>query len=73
MGSGRPAAWHHGRRHPAAPVGIAKLLLEGDPDRLAAWLGNHVLPVVVRTGRPAVAAVVLSTATGKIVLGAEQP
>src|SRR5215216_27925 len=59
--------------HPAAPVGIAKLLLEGDPDRLAAWLGNHVLPVVVRTGRPAVAAVVLSTATGKIVLGAEQP
>jgi hypothetical protein len=59
--------------HPAAPVGIAKLLLEGDPDRLAAWLGNHVLPVVVRTGRPAVAAVVLSTATGEIVLGAEQP
>ena len=23
--------------HPAAPAGISKLLLEGDPDRLAAW------------------------------------
>ena len=58
--------------HPAAPVAISKLLLDGDPDRLAAWLGDHALPIVVRTGRPAVAAVVLSTATGEIVLGAEQ-
>jgi len=55
--------------HPAAPVGISKLLLEGDPGRLAAWLGNHALPIVVRTGRPAVAAIVLATATGEIVLG----
>jgi Glyoxalase-like domain len=57
--------------HPAAPAGISKLHLEGDPDRLAAWLGNHVLPIVVRTGRPAVTAIVLATATGEIVLGAE--
>ena len=59
--------------HPAAPAGISKLLLDGDPDRLAAWLGNHPLPIVVRAGRPAVAAIVLATATGEIVLSAEQP
>jgi hypothetical protein len=59
--------------HPAAPAGISKLLLDGDPDRLAAWLGDHALPIVVRTGRPAVAAIVLATARGEVVLGAEQP
>ena len=59
--------------HPAAPAGISKLHLEGDPDRLATWLGTHELPIVVRTGRPAVAAIVLTTATGEIVLGAGQP
>jgi hypothetical protein len=59
--------------HPAAPAGISKLHLEGDPDRLAAWLGTHALPIVVGTGRPAVTAIVLATATGEIVLGAKQP
>ena len=58
--------------HPAAPAAISKLYLEGDPDRLAAWLGNHALPIVVRTGRPAVTAIVLATATGEIVLDARQ-
>jgi Glyoxalase-like domain len=59
--------------HPAAPAGISKLLLEGDPSRLAAWLGDHALPIVVRAGSPAVAAIVLSAARGEVVLGAEQP
>lgn len=59
--------------HPAAPAGISRLILEGDPVRLAAWLGSHALPIVVRVGRPAVAAIVVSAATGEIVLGAEQP
>lgn len=59
--------------HPAAPAGISKLLLDGDPSRLAAWLGDHALPIVVRAGIPAVAAVVLAAPTGEIVLGAEQP
>jgi Glyoxalase-like domain len=59
--------------HPAAPAGISKLHLEGDPGRLAAWLGNHLLPIVVRTGHPAVTAIVLATATGEIVLDAKQP
>ena len=59
--------------HPATPTGIATLLLEGDPERLADWLGNHTLPIVVRAGSPAVAGIVLSTATGEIVLGGKQP
>ena len=59
--------------HPAAPAAISTLYVEGDPDRLAAWLGNHALPIVVRTGRPAVTAIVLATATGEIVLDAKQP
>jgi Glyoxalase-like domain len=59
--------------HPAAPAAISKLLLEGDPSHLAAWLGNHALPIVVRAGSPAIAAIFLSAATGEIVLGAEQP
>jgi Glyoxalase-like domain len=59
--------------HLAAPVRISRLLLQGDPSRLAAWLGNHALPIVVRAGSHAVAAVVLSASTGEIVLGAEQP
>jgi hypothetical protein len=59
--------------HPAAPTGISKLLLKGNPDRLAAWLGDHALPIVVGAGRPAVAGIVLATARGEIVLGAEQP
>ena len=59
--------------HPAAPAGISELHLEGDPDRLAAWLGTHMLPIVVRPGRPAVAALVLAPARGEIVIDAEQP
>ena len=59
--------------HPAAPVAISKLLLKGDPSHLAAWLGDHTLPIDVRAGSPAVAAVVLSAARREIVLGAEQP
>jgi glyoxalase-like protein len=55
---------------PAAPAAIS-MLLRGDPGRLAAWLGHHALPIVVRAGSPAVAAVVLATATGDLVLSAE--
>jgi Glyoxalase-like domain len=58
---------------PAAPVAISKLLLQGDPGRLSAWLGNHALPIDVHAGSPAVAAVVLSASTGETVLGTEQP
>jgi Glyoxalase-like domain len=58
--------------HPAAPAAISKVLLQGDPGRLAAWLGGHALPIVVHPGGPAVAAVVISAASGEIVIGTEQ-
>jgi hypothetical protein len=65
--------WHPGTQFPghasSSPFEIARLELEGDPDRLAAWLGEHVLPIRVRTGTPAVTRVVLTGLVGEIVLG----
>src|SRR5439155_22124614 len=34
--------------HRAASVGIAQVRLAGDPDRIAAWVGDHTLPIEVR-------------------------
>jgi hypothetical protein len=59
--------------HRAAPTGISKLVLAGDPERLAGWLGEHALPIVVRAGKPGVASVVVSCAAGEIALGSERP
>ena len=47
---------------------IARLVLEGNPERVAGWLGEHTLPVRVIDGPAEVAAVVLSTAGGEIIL-----
>jgi Glyoxalase-like domain len=47
---------------------ISRLVLEGSPDRLASWLGEHSLPIRVLSGPAEVAAVVLSTSAGEIVL-----
>ena len=44
-------------------------MIDGDPDRLASWLGDHALPVVVRPGAARVAAIVVSGAAGEIVFG----
>ena len=54
------------------PVQIARLQLDGDGDRLAAWLGDHRLPITVRPGVPAVAAVFLTGAAGEIALDADE-
>ena len=54
--------------HPAGRVEIRELVLDGDADRLAAWLGNEALPITVRPGTPAIAGIVLSGAAGEIVL-----
>jgi Glyoxalase-like domain len=58
--------------HRAGRARISKLVLKGDPDRVAAWLGGHALPIVVHRGLPAVAAVVISTAAEEIVLGEDR-
>ena len=60
---GRAAATHR-----AGAVRITELRLEGDADRLAAWLGAHRLPITVRPGPPALAGVVLTGDAGEIVL-----
>jgi hypothetical protein len=50
------------------PATISRLVLEGSPDRLAAWLGEQALPIRVLNGPAEVAAVVLSTSEGEIIL-----
>lgn len=55
------------------PERIARLALDGDPEHLDGWLGSHTLPIVVRKGSSAVTAVVVTTAVGEIVLGADRP
>jgi hypothetical protein len=64
--------WGEGVRLPGTenprPATISRLVLEGSPDRLTVWLGEHSLPIRVLSGPAEVAAVVLSTAAGEIVL-----
>ena len=68
--------WAHGTplpgrapaTHRSGPVRLAELLLDGDADRLTAWLGAKRLPITVRPGGPAVAGIVLAGATGETIL-----
>jgi hypothetical protein len=45
----------------AAPssTAVRELLLTGDRDRVAAWLGSHDLPVTILPGPPGIRALVL--------------
>ncbi len=56
-------------RHRAGIARIRRLVLDGDPGRLSAWLGDHELPIVVRAGTPALTAVYIASDAGEIVLG----
>jgi len=58
--------------HPAGRVEITRLVLTGDADRVARWLGDHRLPLTFRPGKPAVTAIVLSTAAGELHLDAHR-
>lgn len=71
-GHGTPLPGRATATHRAGAVQIAKLRLDGDADRLAAWLGAHRLPITVRPGPPAVASIVLTGAAGEIVLDADR-
>lgn len=55
--------------HAAGDVAIQELQLTGDARHLAAWLGEHRIPLAVLPGEPALTAVVLAVAGGQIVLG----
>jgi hypothetical protein len=56
-------------RHRAGTVKISRLVLNADPGRLAEWLGEHELPIVVRAGKPAVTTIYVASDAGEIVLG----
>jgi hypothetical protein len=71
-GSGTPLPGRVPATHRAGALQIAKLWLDGDADCLAAWLGAHRLPIIVRPGTPAVAGIVLSGAAGEVVLDADR-
>jgi Glyoxalase-like domain len=58
--------------HRTGAVEIAELQLEGDADRLTAWLDGQRLPITVRQGAPAVARILLTGAAGEIALDANQ-
>jgi hypothetical protein len=51
--------------HPAGSAQIAELRLDGDADRVTAWLGGHRLPLAVRPGAPALAGTVLIGGRGR--------
>jgi hypothetical protein len=69
-GHDTPLPGHTPVTHPAGAARLAKLQVEGDPERVSDWLGTDSLPVAVRAGSPAVAAIVLATDAGEIVIGA---
>jgi hypothetical protein len=60
---------HAAVRHRAGAAGIARLALDADPGRLASWIANNQLPIVVRAGFPALTAIYISSDEGEIVLG----
>ncbi len=67
-----PQTQHPGRvgaPHSVGSARIARLVLDGDAERVATWLGAHQLPIVVRPGIPAVTAIHIATGAGEIVLG----
>jgi Glyoxalase-like domain len=68
---GTPFPGRASTRHPAGGVEIARLQLDGDANRLAAWLGAHDLPIAVRAGAPVLASIVLTGPAGDIILDAD--
>ena len=65
-------AWDEGVPYPgfveAPRASVARVVLGGSVDRVGAWLGEHRLPIRVIDGPAEVAAVVLGTAAGEIIL-----
>jgi len=59
-------------RHRAGDARIARVVLNANPRRLADWLGEHHLPILVREGKPAVATVYISGDVGEIAVGIDQ-
>ena len=56
-------------RHHVGTASIARLILTADRDRLADWLGNHQLPIVVHRGTSGLTTIYISSDAGEIALG----
>ena len=56
-------------RHRAGTASVDKLVLHADPGRLAGWLGDHQLPIVVHTGMLGLTTIYISSDAGEIILG----
>lgn len=54
--------------HPSGATGISELILKSNPGRLAAWLGDHSLPIVVRDGGSSLAGILVSCSEGEIAI-----
>ena len=48
---------------------VTRLEIEGDPDELSAWLGEHALPIDVKPGNAGITAVLLDGPRGALRLG----
>jgi hypothetical protein len=55
--------------HPAGEVRIERIDVSGDAGQLAAWLGEHDLPVRVEAGPSAVTRLVLRAGDGRLIIG----
>lgn len=53
--------------HTSAPSGISRVVLSGDAERIAAWIGDDDVPVEVVAGPPAVTRVAIGGPTGDLV------
>ena len=58
--AGSPFPGRTATDQPGGWVTLRRLRLSGDRDRLAAWLGEHDLPIVVRAGPPRVEGIEVS-------------
>jgi Glyoxalase-like domain len=59
------------KRHPG--MSIKHLAIQGDPQRLLSWLGDHSLPISVESGDPAIIGLILDGPRGRTVLGMDPP
>jgi hypothetical protein len=55
-------------RHRVHPLGIGRLDLTGDEDRLREWLGGDLVPVSVAPGESAIVRMTVATADGQLVV-----
>ena len=56
-------------QHPIGDARLARIIVRGDPRRVAAWLGPHRLPIEIRAGASSIVEVVLEARDREIRIG----